>query len=108
MPATLEAGASIIHPRLPEPSAALPAQNGLGRRDQHFGMQRAVNRAAFGDVQQPGTLLGGELAVELQLALRQARALLFHPADSGERARAVECSAVPSAVCRRGLDEESG
>ncbi len=32
-------------------------------------MQRATNRAAFGDVQQPGALLIGELTLELQLAL---------------------------------------
>ena len=32
-------------------------------------MQRATNRAAFGDVQQPGALLVGELTLELQLAL---------------------------------------
>jgi len=32
-------------------------------------MQRAMNRAAFGDIQQPGALFLGELALELQLAV---------------------------------------
>ena len=31
-------------------------------------MQRAMNRAAFGNVQKPGPLLVGELTLELQLA----------------------------------------
>ena len=37
----------------------------FGRRDEHLRMQRAMNRAAFGDIQQPGALLVGELTVEL-------------------------------------------
>jgi lipoic acid synthetase len=32
-------------------------------------MQRAMNRAAFGDIQKPGALLVGELALELHLAV---------------------------------------
>src|ERR1700749_3876980 len=41
----------------------------LGGGNNHFGVQHAMDRAAFGDVQEPGTLVGGELTVELQLAL---------------------------------------
>src|SRR5260370_27620625 len=43
--------------------------SGLRGRDAHLGVQRAMNRAALGHLQEPGALLAGELAVELQLAL---------------------------------------
>src|SRR5260370_19284565 len=43
--------------------------SGLRGRDAHVGVQRAMNRAALGHLQEPGALLAGELAVELQLAL---------------------------------------
>src|SRR5260370_38901784 len=43
--------------------------SGLRGRDAHLGVQRAMNRAALGHLQEPGALLAGELAVELQFAL---------------------------------------
>src|SRR5580693_2694525 len=32
----------------------------LGGGNNHFGVQHAMDRAAFGDVQEPGTLVGGQ------------------------------------------------
>lgn len=55
-------------------------------------MQRAVNRTAFGDVQEPGALLVGELTVELHLALN-----VVQLSDAGFATRAVRGVDAPMA-----------
>ena len=55
-------------------------------------MQRAMNRAAFGDVQKPGALLVGELTVELHLALN-----VVQLSDPGFATRAVHGVDAPMA-----------
>ena len=55
-------------------------------------MQRAMNRAAFGDVQKPGALLVGEFTVELHLALN-----VVQLSDPGFATRAVRGVDAPMA-----------